>query len=298
MKITTKQIAAFAAVADQENFTRAARLLNISQPSLSGLISDLEATLGASLFDRTTRDVTLSTFGRHLLPIARRVHGDIDLMLSTSLDMSRLLQGQVRAACSTVIATTRLVAIAAKFETKFPNIKIQIIDSVEQSLADLVRREEVDFALATEVDPEPRIDQTRIAEDQLAVYIPADHRFAELDDIPWKSLEGEPLALLAKGNPIRKLVDRTAGRLGLWLTNQYEVSFGATALAMADRGLALTILPANAQQSNTTYICLQKRLVQPTVRRRIVTLTLARRSLSPAALEFQRYCAREFSQDQ
>lgn len=297
LKITTKQIAGFVAIADQENFTRAARQLNISQPSLSGLVSDLEATLGASLFDRTTREVTLSTFGRHLLPIARRIHGDIDLMLSTSQNMTGLLQGQVRTACSTIIATTHLVRIAAEFEALFPNIRVHIIDSVEQSLVDLVRREEVDFAIATEVDPEPRIVQTRIAEDRLAVYVPADHKFSDQDDIPWKSLEGEPLVMLVKGNPIRKLVDQTSARLGLWLTNQHEVSFASTALAMADRGLALTILPANAQEANTTYVCLKKRLVQPIVRRRIVTLTLARRSLSPAASEFQRYCAKKFSEN-
>jgi len=161
-------------------------------------------------------------------------------------------------------------------------------------LADLVRREDVDFALATAVDPEPRIVQTKIGEDRLAVYVPPDHRFANRHEITWKDLDGEPIVLLNKGNPIRTLVDRTAGRLGLWLTIKYEVSFGTTALAMADRGLALTILPANAQQANTTHNSRRKRLVRPSVPRRVVTMSLARQLLSPAAAEFQQYCVEAF----
>ena len=295
MKITTKQIAAFLAVADLKNFTQAAGHLNITQPSLSGLVRDLEETLGASLFDRTSRGAKLTAIGHKLLPIALRTRDDIDTMLSTSVDMSQLLRGKVRVACSTVIAVTQLIPIASRFEALFPGIKIEINDSVEQSLADTVRREDVDFALATEVDPEPRIVQTRVCEDRLAVYVPADHALAALEDITWKSLENQPLALLNKGNPIRKLVDRTAGRLGLWLTPEYEVSFGTTALALADRGLALAILPTNAQQANATYVCQRKRLIRPSVPRRIVIMSLARRTLSPASAEFQKYCADELS---
>lgn len=296
MRITTKQIAAFVALADQQSFTRAARLLNVAQPSLSATIRDLEAALGVPVFDRTTRGVSLSTVGRQLLPVAQRIHADVDLMLSTSSDLARLSQGRVRVACSNVIAIAQLIPIASRFEERFRNIKIEVIDTVEQSLADLVHSEEVDFAVATEVDPEPRIVQTPIAEDRLAVYVPAGHRLADCDEIAWADLDREPLALLHKGNPLRKLVDRTAGRLGLWLTVGYEVSFGATALALADRGLAVTILPTNARQANTTYSCIGKPLVKPSVPRRVVILSLAGRSLSPAAAEFKAVCAKGFSE--
>lgn len=294
MRITTKQIAAFVAVAEQKSFTSASKKLNIAQPSLSALVSDLEAKLGMPLFDRGARGATLSRVGREMLPIALRIHDDINILLQTSTDMSRLSIGKVKMACSTVIASTQLVPIISRFESSFPGIKVEIIDSVEQSLADLVRNEDVDFAVATEVDPEPMIVQTTIGEDYLAVYVPDGHRLASQDDVAWKDLDDEPLVLLHKGNPIRKLVDRTAGRLGLWLTKEYEVSFGNTALAMADHGLALTILPANAQQPIPTHKTKRKRLVSPTVHRRVVILSLARRALSPAAAEFQAYCAQEF----
>lgn len=294
MKITTKQIAAFVALADQQSFTRAARLLNVAQPSLSATIRDLEAALGVTIFDRISRGVSLTPVGRQLLPVARRVHADVELMLSTSSDLARLSQGRVRVACSNVIAVAQLIPLASRFEERFPNIRIEVVDSVEQSLAGLVRSEEVDFAIATEVDPEPRIVQTRIAEDCLAVYVPASHRLAERDEVTWADLNGEPLALLHKGNPLRKLVDRTAGRLGVWLTVANEVSFGSTALALAERGLAVTVLPTNAQQANTTYSCRRKPLVKPSVPRRVVILSLAGRSLSPAAAEFKAVCATDF----
>lgn len=295
MRITTKQIAAFVTVADQQNFTRAARMLNITQPSLSALMRDLEDTLGVQLFDRTTRGVALTTVGRQLLPIALRVRDDVELMLSTSSGLSRLSQGRVRIACSMVMAISQLIPLASRFEARFPNVKVEVIDTVEQSLADLVRDEAVDFAIATEVDPEPRIVQTRIGEDRLAAYVPADHPLAGRAQVTWAELSAEPLALLHKGSPLRQVVDRTAGRLGLWLNKAYEVSFGATALALVERGLAATILPANALQAESGYTCRRIALVKPTVPRHVVIMSLNGRSPSPPAVEFQKFCTTHFS---
>lgn len=296
LKITTKQIAAFVAIADQQSFTRAARQLNITQPSLSGLIRDLEQVVGLTLLDRRARGATLTTVGQDLLPIALRVKDDIETMLSTSNELSARVRGRVRIACSTVIASTQLIPIASRYEARFPGIKVQIMDAVEQSLADLVRLEQVDLAVATEVDPEPRIVQTPIGKDYLMAYVPANHPLAERDQITWKDLENQSLAVLCKGNPIRTLVDRTAGRLGFMLRSDYEVSFGTTALALADRGLALTILPRNAQQANTVHTCLRKPLIQPTVPRRVIMMSLTGKTLSPAAAEFQTFCVKEMAE--
>lgn len=295
VRITTKQIAAFVTVADQQNYSRAARMLNVTQPSLSVLVRDLEATLGVRLFDRTTRGVRLSKVGNQLLPIAERIRDDIELMLSASSGLSDLTQGRVRIACSMVMAISQLIPIASRFEARFPNIRIEIVDTVEQALADLVRTEAVDFAVATEVDPEPRIVQTRIGEDRLAVYFPADHPFADREQVTWAELRSERLALLNKGSPLRQVVDRTAGRMGLRLNMTYEVSFGATALALVERGLAVTILPANALQADTAYTCQRRLLVKPSIPRRVVIMLLAGRSPSPAAAEFERFCTSEFS---
>lgn len=235
---------------------------------------DLEGTLGVQLFDRTTRGVALTAVGHQLLPIAQRVRDDIGLMLSTSSGLSRLTLGRVRIACSMVLAISQLIPMASRFEAGFPNVKVEVIDTVEQSLADMVRDETVDFAVATEVDPEPRIIQTRIAEDRLAAYAPAGHRLADCAQVTWAELCGEPLALLHKSSPLRQVVDRTAGRLGLWLNKAYEVSFDATALAMVERGMAVTIPPTNAMQSETGLTCRRIALVKPSVPRHVVIMSL------------------------
>lgn len=294
MRITTKQIAAFVALADQQSFTRAARLLSVAQPSLSATIRDLEDVLGVTLFDRTSRGVSLSSAGTQFLPVAQRVHSDIGLMLSTSSGLTNLSQGRIRVACSNIIAATHIIPIACRFEERFPSIKVEIVDASEQSLADLVRSEEVDFAVATEVDPEPRIVQTRIAEDRMAVFMHASHRFLDQEEVAWAELANEPLALLHKNSPLRKLVDRTAGRLGIWLMVENEVSFRSTALALVEHRRMLTILPTNAVNTHTPSGCGVRRLVRPTVPRRVVILSLAGRSPSPASAQFQAECAEQF----
>jgi len=69
-----RQVEHFLAVVDQGSFTAAARASRIVQSALSTSIRNLERELGAALFERTTRRVTLSEAGRAFLPFARRVH--------------------------------------------------------------------------------------------------------------------------------------------------------------------------------------------------------------------------------
>ena len=72
MNLSTRQLRAFVALAEERSFTRAAALMHLSQPAFSALVRSLEESLEQRLFDRTTRHVELSTEGRAFEPAARR----------------------------------------------------------------------------------------------------------------------------------------------------------------------------------------------------------------------------------
>ena len=73
MNVTLRQLNAFINVAETSSFTRASDKMHLTQSAVSGLIKELENNLEVLLFDRTTRQLSLSVVGYHLLPQARRV---------------------------------------------------------------------------------------------------------------------------------------------------------------------------------------------------------------------------------
>ena len=79
MNISIRQLSAFISVADNGSFTRASEQMHLTQSAVSGLIKELESSLGIVLFDRTTRQLSLSVVGHHLLPQARRILNEMQL---------------------------------------------------------------------------------------------------------------------------------------------------------------------------------------------------------------------------
>lgn len=295
MKISTRQIQAFVTIAGQQSFSQAANILRVTQPSLSVLIRDLEQTLSVSLFDRNTRGVRLSQAGQELLPIAERILSDLQRLQETSGDLSSLAHGEVRVACSSVLASGALPVAIRKFDADFPGIRVVIRDTAEQNLVELVRNDLVDFAIATRVETDPRIYQEMLQTDQMAAYVAVDHPFAAVETVSWRQLGDAPLALLDRNSPLRHIVDKTAGQLGIWLNTRYEVTFGTTALALAEQGLAVAILPANAMRNDQSFRCVRRSLVKPRAQRSITLMRLTNRKPGAAVDKFWTYCRRELS---
>ena len=90
------QLAYFVAVADERHFTRAAKTMHVAQPSLSKQIAALEGELGGALFSRARGNISLTTAGEALLPLARRILADADVARTTVRELMGLEQGRVR----------------------------------------------------------------------------------------------------------------------------------------------------------------------------------------------------------
>jgi DNA-binding transcriptional LysR family regulator len=94
-EVNSRQLAAVAAVAEYRSFIAAAAHLQMSQPALTLSIKRLEQTLGARLFLRTTRQVTLRSVGREFVAMAQRVLDDLKLSLRSVRELTEQQRGQV-----------------------------------------------------------------------------------------------------------------------------------------------------------------------------------------------------------
>jgi len=91
MNITLRQLRAFRAVAVDGGFTQAAARLHLTQSTVSQLVRALEDQLGVALFERTTRQVNLTEFGRRFLPVSERLLAELNAGVH---DLQRLAEGE------------------------------------------------------------------------------------------------------------------------------------------------------------------------------------------------------------
>ena len=150
MNISIRQLTAFIKVADNGSFTRASEQMYLTQSAVSGLIKELETGLGIVLFDRTTRQLSLSAVGRHLLPQARRILNEMQLFENEASSLTSLAQGQVRLAVSQFAASS-LPAVIAQFAKEYPNIGVSLLDCSAENLLKHVQDIEVDLGVGTEL---------------------------------------------------------------------------------------------------------------------------------------------------
>lgn len=137
-------VRSFLAVLDAGSLMGAARKLGAQQPTLSRHVAELEAQLGAPLFERTGRGVTPTLLALAVADAARQMQDGADA-LSRSLARERTVtSGSVRITASQVAATWLLPALLARFAEQEPGIQIELVAS--NQLTNLLRRE-ADIAL-------------------------------------------------------------------------------------------------------------------------------------------------------
>src|SRR6188508_2060428 len=115
MNFTLRQLRAFVSVARLGSFTRAARVLEISQPALTVQIRQLEEALGVRLLDRSTRSVSLSQVGREFVPVLERILDEINTFTSDARELTAGKRGLVTVAALPSICASLLPDAVAQF---------------------------------------------------------------------------------------------------------------------------------------------------------------------------------------
>jgi DNA-binding transcriptional LysR family regulator len=287
MNVELRQLRAFIVVARFGSFTRAADLLNLSQPALTVQIRQLEQALGVRLFDRNTRTVELTRIGRELLPVLTRLLGEVDQVVTGTREMAAMKYGIVRIAALPSVAATLLPPLIARFRRKYPQIQVAVRDSVVQRINAMVRDEVVDLGIGSDFDPDADLTSVPLFEDEMRAVVPAGHPLAGKADVTPERLLDEPLILMDTDSSVRRLTDRAFADLGHLVTPAYEVTYMSTAVGLVRAGLGIALLPSTAIELELEPGLPSLRIAGPRMRRPITLTLKAGRSLPPAAEAFR-----------
>lgn len=155
---------AFIAISEERSFTRAAARLGLSQSALSHAMRRLEKRLGVSVLARTTRSVSLTESGEHLLETLLPAFGRIEEQISALTDLRERPVGNIRITASEHAVQSVLWPVASRLMHDYPDINIEI--SVDSGLRDIV---------ADRFDAGIRVGE-QVARDMIAVRIGPDVR--------------------------------------------------------------------------------------------------------------------------
>lgn len=278
---TIRHLRAYLAVARLRSFTRAATELHLSQPSLTSVIQQLEHIVGAPLFDRTTRQVSLTQEGVELRPHAERLVEDFDATIRQIR-----LTASARAQCvrlAIVASVARLMPqVLAPFMAARPDVRVQLREGNSNDVRRMVRRNEVDIGFASASD-DAELFCRPLFRDKLVLYAPRGHVLTRngAREIGWEDLEGHDFVGLTRDTAIGPIIDQMPNLPVSVTRPRYEVSTYPSLWALVEHGLAVTVAPALAAEFLADERIEVLTIRNPAQWRNVYTLTREGRSLAP-----------------
>lgn len=256
----------FLAVAREENFTKAAQQLHLTQPTLSRQIADLEQELGVKLFVRSNHNIILTEDGMILKRRAQEILSLADKTKRDFLQKDEALSGTISIGSGEFRSTEYLAKIIAEFRKKYPNVKYEIYSGNANNIRDYIERGLLDIGLMSEpIDMRKYNFVNMPIKEQWGVFAPSDSPLSEKERVTSEDLKGMSI-VTATG-------DFNQSRIGKWLGDYREqVEIAATAnlpyneavLAKENIGVMLSI-NLNCTYENLRFIPLHPVLEVATV---------------------------------
>jgi DNA-binding transcriptional LysR family regulator len=187
----------FLAVAQELNFTRAARRLNIAQPPLTQQIRALEAELGVTLFDRSGYRIGLTDAGRAFAAEVARILGEVRNAVLIAKRAARAAVGQVRVGFTESASFNPLVTSAFRsFRSAYPGVEVSLEEHQSTELAVALREGRIDAAFVRPpLKTEAGIMLHLLEEEDMVAAAPSGHPLAKRKDIALRELRAETFIL-------------------------------------------------------------------------------------------------------
>jgi LysR family carnitine catabolism transcriptional activator len=230
--ISIHELRVFTLVATLQSFTKAAAALNLTQPGLSMAMRQLEAKLGAPLFDRGKKAALLSPVGSALLPSAERLIENFDRTVAGMVEVSSGRTGRIAIACPEGVAAQVIAPALRVFVEENPGVIVSLFDGDATSVEHMMHARVADFGLTGYWAPHPDFDFEPLVQDRCCIICPTRHRFAKRSSIEIVDLEGEPIVALNRDAGVRRLIEREALAKGVKLNIRFEVARVSTLTEM------------------------------------------------------------------
>ena len=232
----------FVTVIEQKNFTRAAELLNISQPNVSLHIRNLENELGTKLILRSPKQVQITEAGEILYKHAKQILLHFEEAKHEINDLFHVVSGKLRVGASFTIGEYILPKVLADYAGQFPLVDVQIIISNTEEVIEGVRTNQLDIGL---IEGETNVHDIHIEpfmEDEMSVVVPTNHPLSQMRLIEKDMLQNQIWITREVGSGTRTYMDKFISELGLIIKRSFVFSSNQGVKEAVKAGLGIALL--------------------------------------------------------
>lgn len=234
------QLKYFQTVARYEHMTHAAEDLHIAQPSLSKVISNLEAELGVPLFERIGRQIRLNHFGKAFLNRVERIFLELEDSKSELSDMLKNESLKISIAVNNLGPFYKLLEGYLKL---YPNTIFRQTMGSTVKMQQQLQNGEVDFCISSPPIEGDFIECIPLETEEIFLLVPSGHKFAKYDEISLIEAANEPFISLKEGFGIRDLTEELCYQAGFSPNIIFETDISANLMEMVNSNMGVALLP-------------------------------------------------------
>jgi DNA-binding transcriptional LysR family regulator len=233
----------FALIVRSGSISKGAELAHLAIGAASKRIADLESTIGAELFERHSRGITLTAAGEALKLHAQRILNDVDLMTADMSDYAAGVVGVVRLWANTSAVTQFLPSEIAEFNASNPEIRIELEEQDSEQVALAVVDGVADFGIMADQMPTFGLQTMPYRHDHLVLVIPDGHPLTRRESVSFIDALEFDFVSLSRNTSLAKRLQAATAFSGGQLKLRIQVrSFDAMCLMVA-AGLGIAVLP-------------------------------------------------------
>lgn len=247
-----KQFEYVLTVFEEKNFSRAAKKLYISQPSLSQYIGRIENRLGITIFDRTANPIKLTNEGEVYIETAKNILNLVEQMKRKFHDISKLNIGKLNIGLTPSKANYILPKILPCFKEKYPYIDLSITEASSSTLEELLAKDMVDICLMNLPLKNSNLEYVPILTERILLCAPHDYKFKknsqnkDYPEIDISDLKDEWFILLKPDQRIRQINNILFYKAGFKPKILLETMNIETAQRLTSEGMGFCFVPESA----------------------------------------------------
>lgn len=223
----------FVALSERRHFALAAEQVHVTQSTLSHQIKQLEDELDCRLFDRTSKQVSLTQAGSLFLTYASQALNNVDAGIRTLRRASDQLSGEIRVGAGQSFCAWLIPTCVQAFHSTHPEVRVVIEDVVASYLIDHLTSGELDLGIGYRPDGVSKIVFEPLYNEELRLVVPIGHPFAQRKRVRMVELHNQPLVLLRNTFGTRLLLDECFESVGAEPKVIVETTSNVTSLALA-----------------------------------------------------------------
>ena len=242
MKITFRQIDAFKTVVQTGTVTESARMLGISQPAVSRLISDLENEVGFRLFARSGRNLKATPEAMLLVDEVRRALSGLEQIKHTASAIKDFKDAQLRLIATPAFSTLIAPQLMRKFSERRPDALVSLeIQSIDVAIEWMVSQN-FDFGIAPATLVNPVTSSYPLTDTNTICVFPRGHRFEGKKKVTRKDLEDESFISYLRDSQFRFEVDEIFRKAKVERRLQYEARTTDAICRLVAEGLGVSVI--------------------------------------------------------